>query len=39
MKTVKDRRLELDILDLLAGIYILTIPIGDGSAKHKITKL
>ena len=38
MRTVTGRRLELDILDLPAGIYILTIPFGDSSVKHKITK-
>ena len=36
---VKDNWLELDIMDLPAGIYILTIPEGDRSIKHKIVKL
>ena len=39
MKNVKNNRLELDILDLPAGIYILTTPNGDSGVKHKITKL
>lgn len=39
MRTVKDNVLELDLMKLPAGIYIMTIPNGDTSIKHKITKL
>ena len=39
MRTVRDNVLELDILDMPAGIYILTIPFKETSIKHKITKL
>lgn len=39
MKNVKNNRLELDILDLPADIYILTMPNGGSGAQHKITMM
>ncbi len=39
MRTVKDNVLELDLMELPAGIYILNIPDGDRQYRYKITKL
>ncbi len=39
MRTVRDQAIELDIVELPTGIYILTIQNGETTIKHKITKL
>ena len=39
MRTIKDNILELDIVDLPAGIYILSLPLKDRNIQHRITKL